>query len=504
MAIESNNKTFSGGESSLGGKTRQPIVVVMGHVDHGKTTLLDYIRKANVAGKEAGGITQAVGAYEIEHVPAHSTGSGQVKKITFIDTPGHEAFSKMRERGANAADLAILVVAAEEGVKSQTKEVIKTLEATKTPFVVAINKIDKAGVDIEKTKNDLMANGVYLEGYGGQTSFEPISAKTGENVDKLLDLVLLLAETEELKADASAPAKGYILETRLNKNRGIEASAILTDGTLHRGDDVATATAKGKVKILENFLGKTADEIQAGAPALIVGFEEMPQISETLFSGAEASANYKQVVLDAKSGLPAMEQVKDSIVLILKASDSGSLEALSGIIRALPLHKPVKVVGESVGEIGEGDVKLAITSGATIVGFKTKLERSAKALAETREMKIISSEIIYELVRAVEDLAKESEAGKIIGDLDVLAIFNSAKLDKQLVGGKVVLGIFKNKGQVEIHRAEKKVGEGRIANLQMKKLDAVSVPEGQECGVIIGSSMPIEKGDHLLIREKKV
>lgn len=473
-------------------KPRQPIVVVMGHVDHGKTTLLDYIRKANVAAREAGGITQAVGAYEIEHAG---------KKITFIDTPGHEAFSKMRERGANAADLAILVVAGEEGVKPQTKEVIKTLEATKTPFVVAINKIDKPGADIEKTKNDLMANGVYLEGYGGQISFEPISAKTGENVEKLLDLVLLTAEVAGTKADLSLPGKGYILETRLNKNRGIEASAILTDGTLRRGDDVATATAKGKVKILENFLGKSANEIPAGAPCLIVGFEEMPQVGEELFSGNESEANYKKPM--AKQNLMVSEEGQEYFTLLLKASDAGSLEALSQIVRALPLRKPVQIIDESVGEIGEGDVKMAVSSGATIIGFKTKTDRAAKNLAETQEVEIISSEIIYELVKAIEELAKEVEQGRIIGELDVLAVFNSAKLDKQLVGGKVISGIFKNKAQAEIHRAGTKIGDGRITNLQMKKQDAVSIPEGQEGGVLIGSAILIEKGDHLIIREKK-
>lgn len=480
---------MSSGES----KPRQPIVVVMGHVDHGKTTLLDYIRKANVAGKEAGGITQAVGAYEIEHAG---------KKITFIDTPGHEAFSKMRERGAKAADLAILVVAAEEGVKPQTKEVIKTLEATKTPFVVAINKIDKPGIDIEKTKNDLMANGVYLEGYGGQTSFEPISAKTGENVDKLLDLVLLVADTSELKADLSASAQGYVLEARLNKNRGIEATAILTDGTLRPGDDVATATAKGKVKILENFLGKAEDSALAGAPCLIVGFEEIPKVGEELFAGAKAAEIYKKPVTEQRI-LQVAEEGKDFFPVILKASDAGSLEALSEIVRALPLPKQVKIVEQSVGEIGEGDVKMASSFGATILGFKTKIDRAAKNLSEAQEIVIISSEIIYELVKAVEELAKEAEQGKIIGDLDVLAVFNSTKLDKQLVGGKTISGVLKNKAQAEIHRAGKKVGEGRIANLQTKKQDAVSIPEGQEGGVIIGSSLLIEKGDHLIIRETK-
>lgn len=471
-------------------QTRQPIVVIMGHVDHGKTTLLDYIRKTNVASREAGGITQAVGAYEIEH-------SG--KKITFIDTPGHEAFSKMRSRGASAADLAVLVVAAEEGVKPQTKEVIKTLEATKTPFIVALNKIDKPGADIEKTKADLMANGVYLEGYGGDISFEPISAKSGENVDKLLDLILLAAEVADLKADSTAPARGYILETRLNKNRGLEVTVIMKDGILKRGVSVATPTARGKAKMLEDFSGKSAESILPGAPALIVGFEEMPQVGEELYTGSEAEANYKKAL---EKKMIAVDE--GALPLILKAGDAGSLEALSEILKALPLSRPLSVVDQSVGEIGEGDVKMAISAGASIVAFKTKLDRSAKNLADTREVKIISSEIIYELIKAVEDSAKQAEEGKVIGDLEVLAVFNSAKLEKQVVGGRVAAGLFKNRVPIEIHRGGAKVAEGRVTNLQSQKKDVISLPEGQEGGLMIGSSVVIEKGDHLLIREKKV
>ncbi len=479
---------------NTGAKSRQPIVVVMGHVDHGKTTLLDYIRKTALATREAGGITQAIGAYEAEH---------NDRKITFIDTPGHEAFSKMRARGASAADMAVLVVAAEEGVKPQTKEVIKTLEETKTPFVVAINKIDKPGVDIEKTKNDLMAAGVYLEGYGGQVSYEPISAKTGENVDKLLDLILLAADMAELGADASKPGTGYVLETRLNKNRGLEVSIISKDGIFSRGDDVATSTAKGKIKMLENFLGKPVESVLPGVPALIVGFEESPVVGEEIFSGAEADENYKKTAGAKRDLSPTTKDGEISIPLILKASDAGSLEALSEIVRAMPLPKPVKIVDESVGEIGESDIKMAISSGADIVAFKTKLDRAAKNLTEARDVKIMSSDIIYELIKAIEDSARHLAEGKLIGELDVLAVFNQTKLEKQVVGGRVVSGIFKNKGPFEITRGGEKVGLGKITNLQSQKKDIISLPDGQEGGLMVGSDVAIQKGDHLLIRDKR-
>ena len=481
-------------EKQQNSEVRQPVVVVMGHVDHGKTTLLDYIRKARVADKEAGGITQAVGAYEIEH---------NGKKITFIDTPGHEAFYKMRSRGANIADLAILVVAAEEGVKPQTKEVVKILEQTKTPFVVAINKIDKPGADIEKTKADLMMNGVYLEGSGGQTSFEAISAKSGLNVDKLLDLILLTAEVEGFKADASAPAEGFVLETRMTKSRGLEATIIVKNGTLKRGEDIATHTAKGKAKILENFLGKQISEAVAGSPAIIVGFDEMPQVGEEFLSGLDAHAFYaKESLALREDNLPATQESAEGLVLLLKASDAGSLEVLSEIIRNLPLGKPIKIVSESVGEISEGDVKLAISSGATIIGFKVKAEKSSAFLAGNQEVNIVTSEIIYELVKAVELLFKKKEEGKVVGELSVLAVFNQSKMDKQLVGGKVTAGLLKNKAVLEIWRAEAKIGEGRIASIQMGKKDAVSVPEGNECGIVVGSAVAIAVGDKLVIREK--
>src|SRR3989344_3533059 len=259
-------------EKSGDGKlTRSPIVVVMGHVDHGKTTLLDYIKKTNIAGKEAGGITQAIGAYEVTH---------NGKQITFIDTPGHEAFSKMRSRGATAADLAILIVAADDGVKPQTKEVIKILKDTKTAFVVAINKIDKNNADPERVKSDLLNNEVMLEGYGGGISYQQISAKTGEGVPELLDLVLLATEMDALTYSEEEPASGFVVESKLDRRRGNEVVVILKNGVLRRGDEVYTPSVEGRVKILENFLGDSVAELKPSSPALIFGFEKLPEVGE--------------------------------------------------------------------------------------------------------------------------------------------------------------------------------------------------------------------------------
>jgi len=280
---------------------RSPIVVVMGHVDHGKTSLLDYIRKTNVVSREAGGITQSIGAYEIIHYPGGSesqnnadktrTNAERGKRITFIDTPGHEAFSKMRSRGARVADLAILVVAADEGVKPQTTESIKTLLETKTTFVVAITKIDKPNADIDKVKNELTSAGVLLEGYGGSVSCEPISAKSGDHVNELLDLLLLASEMEDLSYDPAAPAEGIVLESKMDKRRGLEATVIVKNGTLRQGEPIATQSGKGKIKILEDFAGKAQKELVPSAPALVIGFSELPQAGERFVTGEAANVD---------------------------------------------------------------------------------------------------------------------------------------------------------------------------------------------------------------------
>ncbi|TSC81791.1 MAG: translation initiation factor IF-2 [Parcubacteria group bacterium Gr01-1014_20] len=488
---------------------RPPIVVVMGHVDHGKTTLLDYIRKSNVAGKEAGGITQSVGAYEIVHTD---------RKITFIDTPGHEAFTKMRSRGASIADLAILVVAAEEGLKPQTKEVIKILNDTKTPFVVAINKVDKPEANIEKVKNELTGEGVLLEGYGGHVSFEPISAKTGQNVNELIDLILLAADYESLTYSAEAEATGFILEAKVDPRRGMEVTAIVKNGTLRQGDDIVTASAKGKVKILENFRGQKATELLPSSPALIIGFESLPQVGEAFTAGKNISTESvnKIIVAENRGITQANAQNENAIKFIVKASDSGSLEALSAIMKSLPCEKPVLILDESVGDIGDNDVKNAIASKAIIIGFKNKVSKSTKNLAEIQKVRILVGDIVYHLIKDIEVILMKPEAAAVTGRLEVLAVFSQAKLQKQLVGGKVVDGVMKNRANVEIHRVTPPspdadpskavdtdphlVGHGKIVSLQTGKLEVNQVEAGKECGFIVNSSMAIQKGDHIIIK----
>ena len=476
--------------------SRPPIVVVMGHVDHGKTTLLDYIRKANVAEREAGGITQATSAYEIVH-------GG--RKITFIDTPGHEAFKAMRSRGAQIADIAVLIVAADDGVKPQTKEVIGTLQETKTPFVVAFTKIDKTGDNFDKAKNDLMTAGVLLEGLGGQVSFQGVSGKTGEGVPELLDLLLLAVDMENLSYDPSVPASGYVLEARRDPRRGIEATVIVKDGILHRGDDIKTQSAAGKAKILEDFTGAVVDSLEPSAPAVVSGWETLPQVGEEFSTDI---AKYQNVAIAKSLPDEMLKSSNQQLNLILKASDSGSLEALSVVLRGIEGAKEngLRILDSSIGDITDGDVNQAVAMGATIIGFKNRVEKAAESQAEAHRVRIITSKIVYDLEKAVEEFLNE-ESSTIAGELEVIAVFNQARTDKQLVGGRVLSGVLKPKAVLEVMRAAgvdappKPVGAGYIVTLREGKSEIFTAEKGKEIGVVLGASVLLQIGDRVVIKK---
>ncbi len=471
---------------------RPPIVVIMGHVDHGKTSLLDYIRKTNIANKEAGGITQSIGAYEIEH---------NKKRITFIDTPGHEVFSKMRARGAKVADLAILVVAADNGVKPQTKESIKTLNAANTPFIVAINKIDKPGTDIEKTKQDLTANGVLLEGFGGNVPWQAISAKTGQGVDELLDLILLSAEMENLIYNPSEKVCGVIIETETNPRKGNIAAAIVKNGTLKTGDYIATRSARGKIKLLENFSGEKVKFLSPSAPAIILGFETLPQIGEEFIAGKDIpqiSANQPLISKIKNETAENHKNAKNTFNLVIKADASGPLETLSEIIKNLKSESvKINILNESIGEITDGDIKTAVAGKAIIIGFGVKINKIAANLAKIQEIKIIVSNIIYELIEAVENEIKLLEKPKPFGELEILKIF-SRKNKEQLVGGRAVDGIIKNNSHFKILRQNEEIGTGKVIGLRQHKQEINQAAAGQECGLFIESNTLIAEGDQLI------
>jgi translation initiation factor IF-2 len=506
----------------------------MGHVDHGKTTLLDYIRKTNIASREAGGITQSIGAYEIVHVAhepqtnadktqndadgtQHGSESGPRKsasspresaptegrRMTFIDTPGHEAFSKMRSRGATVADLAILVVAADDGVKPQTAESIKILLETKTPFVVAITKTDKNTADIERVKSDLAAAGVLLEGYGGSVSFQPVSAKTGEHVDDLLDLLLLATDLENLTYDPQAPASGFVIETKMDRRRGLEATVIVTNGTLKHATPICTKTAQGNIRILENFLGEPRKELVPSSPALVIGFERLPQVGEQFSAGtiselfeATAKGNSTRTVTSANV---APDARPNCLRVIVKASDSGSLEALYEIVKAMAIEKPIQIVGDAVGEVNDNDVKLAISTKAVIIAFRSKTDKTAKMLAEANKIEIISSDIIYDLTRAIEEHVTHKLTPTSQGELEVLALFNAPKQEKQLVGGKVTHGTIRVKAPFILKREGMAPVKGRIMSIKQQKKEMSEVGEGNECGIVVSAGAMIAVGDKIIV-----
>lgn len=472
-----------------GAKLRSPIVVVLGHVDHGKSSLLQYIRKTEMLKKEAGGITQATGAYEVLH---------KDKLITFLDTPGHEAFGKMRSRGANVADLAILVVAADDGVKPQTKESIQILKQSNTPFVVAINKIDKNNADIEKVKQDLAQNEVLLEGYGGDISFELISAKTGEGVDKLLDLLLFAAEFLDLSYDATKSATGLVIEAKLDKFRGNEVTLIIKDGTLRKGEEIFTATAKGKIKALQNFLRENAEELQPSSPAVILGFEILPQVGE-VFSTDSSAVNSVNVESKEKNNRGKTEKGVEELVIILKADSAGSLEAAAQIIGALSEDEVgIRIWGEGVGNITDRDVKDASTAGATIIGFNTTADKAVEVLAQNQNVKMIISKIVYDLIEKIKVELIRIKIPPPQGILEVLKVFNQ-KNNEQLVGGKVLEGELKNKSYLDICRGEVVLGHGRIKSIRVGKQDASRVEVGKECGVFLESPVAVEVGDMIIV-----
>ncbi len=485
-------------------KVRPPVVVVMGHVDHGKSTLLDYIRKSNVVEKEAGGITQSISAYEVNH----KSEIGENRAITFLDTPGHEAFSKMRARGAEAADIAILVVSAEDSVKAQTIEAYNTIIESKIPYIVAINKIDRPNANIEKTKMDLVEKGIYLEGLGGDIPFVPISAKVGTGINELLDMIILVSDMQSFTGNSEQNASGIIIEANREPKRGISATAIIKNGTLKSGMFVVAGQALVTTRIMENFLGKAIKEVTFSSPILLVGFESMPEVGSTFesFSTKKEAENYINQIksetiqnINYKGVAPSSGKI---IPIIIKTDVVGSMEAIEKEMGKLNNEEiSYKIISSGVGAINESDLKMANANKETIiVGFNTKLDNGARDLNETLKINVEVFDIIYKLTDwlkiIIEERKPKIEIVEVTGSLKILKTFGATK-DKQVVGGKVLNGRIVNGGQVRIMRRDFEIGRGKIIELQHNKIKAKEVLEENDCGVQVETKINIAPGDVL-------
>lgn len=481
---------------------RPPVIAVMGHVDHGKSTLLDYIRNTNVVATEAGGITQHVSAYEVEH--EHE---GAVRRITFLDTPGHEAFAKIRARGASTADIAILIVAATDGVKPQTLDAYNAITHARIPYMVAINKIDMPDADVNRTKSSLIEHGIYLEGMGGDIPYNEISAKSGKGIDDLLDTLLLIADLEELTADPETPAEGVVIEAARDPKKGIAATLVIKNGSLSSGEYVVAGEALAPVRIFENFKGDTIREASFSSPVRIIGFDTLPAV------GVPFRAYEKKK--DAELARSASVQTRTTAVahdeedprhlvpLIIKTDTTGSLDAIAHELEKLQSDRTHLVVIQSgIGNINESDVQTALASShdALIIAFNVGTDTTARDIAQQHDLTLHQFDIIYKLSEwLAETITKRTpkiEVPEDCGKVKVLKFFSTTK-DQHLIGGTVVDGTFGVNTRVRIIRSGEHVGDGSVISIQAGRQNAQEVREGAEFGAQIQSTDPIREGDTL-------
>jgi len=498
------------------GTPRPPVVVVMGHVDHGKTALLDRIRSTNVAGGEAGGITQHIGAYQTTQ---------QGKPITFIDTPGHQAFTTMRSRGARVADIAVLVVAADDGVQPQTKEALTIIQAAKLPFLVAVNKIDKSEASIERVQQELGALGVTSEAWGGKTPFVPVSAKTGQGIEQLLEIILLIAEVERerLLADAAAvPAEAATIESHVDKQEGPVATLLVQNGTLRTGDLLVVGeTLVGKIRVMRNHTGDRLDAAPPSTPVRILGLKSLPEVGDLVRVTMERkgfTVAKRQVARPAPAAAPVVPTRTDggeetpvlTLPIIVRADMLGSLEAVCNEIERIGSSSArVKVIGRGLGNITEGDVQQAASSHGQIFGFSVRCPDAIAEHARTQGVTMTTEKIIYDLLRkireALEAILPEETIRTELGTMQVLALFRK-EAKWHIVGGRITAGkIVAERGvKAELVRGGEVIAIGKLLGIQAGKEDVREVVEGQECGMKIGGMEGVEVGDTVRFAKEEI
>lgn len=487
---------------------RPPVIVVMGHVDHGKTKLLDTIRTTNVVASESGGITQHIGAYQVVK---------NDRLITFIDTPGHEAFTVMRSRGARIADVAILVVAADDGVMPQTVEAIKIIQAAKIPLVVALNKMDKEGVNVDKVKTELANYSVQIEEWGGNVPLVPISAKTGLGVDKLLETLLLVSDvdSDKIRANPNRRAIGTIIESHVDKGEGPVATLLVQGGTLHKNDPlVVNGQIYGTVRAMKDHLGALVDEARPSMPVKILGFKAAPEVGDILdVAKVKEATKYQRVRTSGMVAGPVQQtqsvdedgeesgEKKIWLNVFVKADVLGSLEA---ILQSLEKYQTeevgVKVVGRGLGNFTEPEVLRAESQRALIFGFHVQPIPGAAVLAKTKGIEVHLFKVIYDMLNFVEQRLNEMVPAEIIvtehGTFKTIAIFRTDK-KAQVVGGRVEQGKVPNGAFVRVYRNREYIADGKVVGTQMGKTDVKEIPAGHECGIKYEGKEPLQEGDVL-------
>ncbi len=502
------------------------MVVILGHIDHGKTSLLSAIRKIQFTEEKPGGIiTQHIGAYQIEvpleeepksreseanrGIPRITRDDFATRKITFLDTPGHEAFSQMRSRGAKVADIGILIIDAGAGVQAQTKEAIFHIKQSGISPIVVLNKIDRPEANPEKVKRELVKEEILVESMGGKIPSVEVSSKTGQGIPELLELILLVAEMEKLETDLQKPAEGVVIESYLDNLRGPTSTLLVTLGVLKTGEIVGTRSAFTKIKSLESFQKKSIGEAFPSDPVIVFGFNQVPRIGEEfrVFADLESAQNYLKI---AEKKVPEALEISEGqriLNLIIKADVVGSLEAIEGILINLPQEKVIlRTLKSEVGNINESDLKLAAGGKAIILGFRVKIDIVAKKISERDKIKIMTFEVIYDLVEEVRKLMERftmaEEVRTDLGKMKVLVKFLATK-NRQIIGGRVTEGEVQKGASIEVIRNEEKIGSGRLINLQRNKKDADLISRGEECGILFEGNVKIEEGDVLIFYKEE-